>query len=327
MNDESKTAEPIAVSPAGRSAADSSFIIHHSSLLREAVATFRGLQDRLTSAVEAADGTGRFADDRWERPGGGGGRTRVLAGGAVFEKAGVGFSEVFGELTPEFAKQLPGDGLSFTASGVSLVFHPWNPHVPTVHMNVRVVRHGAKTWFGGGADLTPYYPVREDVVHFHRAWKAVCDRHAPLADHAAFKAECDRYFYSPHRGEHRGVGGIFFEHLPGDGPGLAFVRAVGDAFLDSYLPIVARRKDTPVTPAERHFQELRRGRYVEFNLLHDRGTVFGLKTNGRTESILMSLPPAVRYEYGTKYEPGSREAELTDTWLKPRDWVGESGGE
>ena len=294
--------------------------------LTRAAATFRNLQDRICAAVEAADGEARFAEDHWERPGGGGGRTRVLSGGAVFEKAGVGFSEVHGELTPEFAKQLPGDGQSFTATGVSLVFHPRNPHVPTVHLNVRMVVHGAKSWFGGGADLTPYYPVLEDVAHFHKTWKAVCDAHAPLADYAKFKAECDRYFYLPHRHENRGVGGIFFEYLDGDDAGLAFAAAVGSAFWDSYGPIVSRRKFDAVSERERHFQEYRRGRYVEFNLLNDRGTIFGLKTNGRTESILMSLPPVVRYEYGFTPEPGSREEALTEYWLKPRDWAGGAPG-
>lgn len=285
----------------------------------------RGLQDSITRAVEQLDGAGQFREDLWQRPGGGGGRSRVLEGGQLFEKAGVGFSYVEGELAPEFAKSLPGDGLSFTATGVSLVFHPGSPHIPTVHMNVRLVRHGSKTWFGGGADLTPYYPVHEDVVHFHRVWKRVCDQHAPLADHAKFKAECDRYFYLPHRQECRGVGGIFYEYLPGDESGFAFMRAVGDAFLESYLLIVERRMNTPVTPAERAFQEYRRGRYVEFNLIYDRGTIFGLKTNGRTESILMSLPPVVRYNYDQRYEPGSPEAQLTDYWLHPQDWASQGG--
>ncbi len=291
-------------------------------ILPAAVAYFRGLQDRLTAAVGAADGAADFREDVWTRPGGGGGRTRVLEGGAVFEKAGVGFSEVFGEFPPEFARQLPGDGLAFTATGVSLVFHPLNPHVPTVHMNVRLVRHGSKTWFGGGADLTPYYPVLEDVVHFHRTWQRACDTYPAVADYARFKAQCDDYFTLPHRGETRGVGGIFFEHLPGDAEGLAFVEAVGDAFLDSYLPIVERRRDSVWTPDQRRFQEYRRGRYVEFNLLYDRGTTFGLKTGGRTESILMSLPPVVRYVYNYRPAAGSREAALAAEWLRPRDWVG-----
>src|SRR4051794_31494330 len=178
-----------------------------------AVTFFRGLQDRICAGLERVDGAGRFREDTWERPGGGGGRTRVIADAGVFEKGGVNFSEVFGELAPEFAKQLPGDGLTFTATGISLVLHPLNPHVPTVHANFRYLTHGAKWWFGGGADLTPYYPVRDDVVHFHRTWKAACDRHPGVADYRAMKEQCDRYFFLPHRNEPRGVGGIFFDYL------------------------------------------------------------------------------------------------------------------
>ncbi len=290
-----------------------------------AVEFFRGLQDRICAGLERADGAAAFREDSWTRPGGGGGRSRVVENGAVFEKGGVNFSEVFGEMDPQFAKQLPGDGTAFTAAGVSLVLHPRNPHVPTVHANFRFLTKGDRAWFGGGADLTPYYPVKEDVVHFHRVWKAVCDRHAPLADHAKMKKDCDDYFHLPHRGEARGVGGVFFDYFGGDDleRAFAFVRDAADAFLDSYVPIVGRRRDTPHTDRERWFQEYRRGRYVEFNLVYDRGTIFGLKTNGRTESILMSLPPTVRYVYDWHAEPGSREAELTDYWLKPRDWASE----
>lgn len=282
---------------------------------------FRDLQDRLCGAFEALDGT-HFREDSWARPGGGGGRSRVLAEGNLFEKAGVNFSEVFGELAPEFAKQLPGDGLHFSATGVSLVLHPRSPHVPTVHANFRYLTHGSKWWFGGGADLTPYYPVREDVVHFHKTWKAVCDRHPGVADHRRMKDECDRYFFLPHRNEARGVGGIFFDYLDGDADAaFAFVRDAGDSFLDAYQPIVEKRGGAPWADRERQFQLLRRGRYVEFNLLYDRGTLFGLKTNGRTESILMSLPPVVRYEYDWRPEPGSREAELLEHYLVPRNWA------
>src|SRR5690242_6521801 len=270
------------------------------------VAYFRDLQDRICRGLEELDGAGRFREDPWRREGGGGGRTRVLADGAVFEKAGVNFSE-------EFARQVPGEGRAFFASGVSLVLHPRSPLVPTVHANFRHLAKGAKQWFGGGADLTPYYPFREDVVHFHRTWKAVCDRHAPLVDYRAMKEDCDRYFFLPHRGEARGVGGIFFDYLEGDLERLfAFVRDAGDAFLDSYLPIARRRKDLPHTPRQRDWQLYRRGRYVEFNLIYDRGTLFGLKTGGRTESILMSLPPLVRWDYDVRPEPGSPEAELVD---------------
>jgi coproporphyrinogen III oxidase len=294
-----------------------------SDLHRHAVEYFRGLQDRICAGLEAADGGVRFHEDSWVRPEGGGGRSRVIAEAAVFEKAGVNFSEVHGEMSPEFSKQIPGEGSKFTATGVSLVLHPRNPHVPTVHANFRFLTKGDHAWFGGGGDLTPFYPVREDVIHFHKAWKAVCERHAPLVDYAEMKTACDEYFFLPHRQEARGVGGIFFDYKSGDlDAWFAFVRDAGETFLPSYLPIVARRKDSTYDDEERRFQEYRRGRYVEFNLLYDRGTVFGLKTNGRVESILMSLPPTVRYWYDYHPEPGSREAELTEYWLKPKDWAG-----
>jgi coproporphyrinogen III oxidase len=283
---------------------------------------FKGLQDRICARLAQLDGAKSFHEDTWTREGGGGGRTRVIADGDVFEKAGVNFSEVFGEMSPEFAKQLPGDGAKFSAAGVSLVLHPRSPLVPTVHANFRFLTKGAKWWFGGGGDLTPYYPFREDVVHFHRAWRDVCQRHARVADYGKMKKECDDYFYLPHRQEPRGVGGIFFDYLDGDFDQVfAFVRDAGDAFVQAYAPIVERCKGFPWTERERQFQEYRRGRYVEFNLLYDRGTVFGLKTGGRIESILMSLPPTVRYVYDWRPEPGSREAELYDYYLRPRDWA------
>jgi coproporphyrinogen III oxidase len=288
-----------------------------------AVTFFRGLQDRICAGLERADGGAGFREDTWDRPGGGGGRTRVIADAAVFEKGGVNFSEVFGEFPPEFAKQLPGDGTAFTATGVSLVIHPRSPLVPTVHANFRYLTHGSKAWFGGGADLTPYYPFHEDVVHFHRVWKGVCDRHPGVADHARMKHDCDEYFFLKHRNEARGVGGIFFDYLDATEAAFAFVRDAADAFLESYVPVVERRKGLAYTPEQRFFQEYRRGRYVEFNLVYDRGTVFGLKTDGRTESILMSLPPVVRYLYDYRPAPGSCEAELTEYWLKPRDWANE----
>jgi coproporphyrinogen III oxidase len=288
-----------------------------------AAAYFRGLQDRICAALAELDGSAPFREDLWQRSGGGGGRSRILADGAVFEKAGVNFSEVSGQLSEEFAAQIPGAGRDFSATGISLVLHPRSPLVPTVHANFRFLSKGERQWFGGGADLTPYYPFREDVVHFHRVWKRVCERHGPPVDHARFKKWCDEYFFLPHRGEARGVGGIFFDYLEGDLEALfAFVRDGGDAFLDAYLPVARRRKDLPYTERERAFQEFRRGRYVEFNLLYDRGTLFGLKTGGRTESILMSLPPAVRWLYDYRPEPGSREAELYE-FLKPRDWAAE----
>ncbi len=279
------------------------------------------LQDRICSALEQLDGPGRFREDHWQRPGGGGGRTRILADGAVFEKAGVNFSDVQGELAEEFAAQIPGEGRSFRATGVSLVLHPKSPMAPTVHANFRFLLKGARQWFGGGSDLTPYYPYREDVIHFHRTWKAVCERHAPLIDYPKLKKWCDDYFYLPHRKEHRGVGGIFFDYLEGDFEQLfRFVQDCGDAFLDAYVPIVRRRKDEPYTEEQRIFQQIRRGRYVEFNLLYDRGTLFGLKTGGRIESILMSLPAVVRWAYDYRPTPGSREAELLE-FLQPRDWA------
>ncbi|MEO6954632.1 MAG: oxygen-dependent coproporphyrinogen oxidase [Polyangia bacterium] len=281
---------------------------------------FQALQDRITTALEAADGSARFVEDRWDRAGGGGGRSRVLEGGTLFEKAGVNFSLVHGELRPDFAGSMPGDGLSFVATGISLVLHPRSPRIPTVHANFRCLRRGSATWFGGGADLTPYYPVKEDVQHFHRTWKAACDAHDP-AHYPRFKAWCDEYFFLPHRGETRGTGGIFFDHLVGDTEQtFAFVQQCGDAFLDAYLPIVERRRNDAHGERERQFQLLRRGRYVEFNLLYDRGTIFGLKTDGRVESILMSLPPLVRWQYDARFDEGTDETAL-QTWLRPTDWL------
>jgi coproporphyrinogen III oxidase len=272
---------------------------------------FRSLQDTICGALEAADGGGPFREDAWQREGGGGGRTRVLLDGRVLEKAGVNFSDVHGEMSEEFARQVPGEGRHFTACGISLVLHPLSPMVPTVHANFRFLTKGDRQWFGGGADLTPYYPYREDVVHFHKVWKRTCEAHAPLIDYGRLKRWCDDYFYLPHRGEARGVGGLFFDTLEGDlGQLFAFVKDCGDHFLEAYLPIVERRRGEPYTEAQRAFQEFRRGRYVEFNLIHDRGTLFGLKTGGRTESILMSLPPRVRWLYDYHPAPGTREAEL-----------------
>jgi coproporphyrinogen III oxidase len=288
-----------------------------------AVPYFRGLQDRITQALEAVDGR-RFHEDHWDRPGGGGGRTRVLEDGGVLEKAGVNFSEVFGELSEEMARQLPGDGRQFTATGVSLVLHPRNPMVPTVHANFRFLTRGSRQWFGGGADLTPFYPYHDDVVHFHRTWRDVCQKHTPVVDYAHFKKWCDDYFFLAHRNEARGVGGIFFDNLENEIEKVFdFVQDAGNGFLPSYLPILLRRKDEAYTPAQKEFQEYRRGRYVEFNLIYDRGTLFGLKTNGRIESILMSLPARARWWYDYHAAPGSREAELVEKWLKPRDWAAE----
>jgi coproporphyrinogen III oxidase len=282
---------------------------------------FRDLQDRICTALEQLDGSAKFREDIWRREGGGGGRTRVLAEGKVFDKAGVNFSEVKGTLSEEFARQIPGEGTAFSATGISLVLHPRNPMVPAVHANFRFLTKGAKEWFGGGSDLTPYYPDRQDVVHFHRVWKEICDRHPVVANYQRFKKWCDEYFFLPHRGETRGVGGIFFDYLETDlNETFHFVRDCGDAFQNAYFPIANKHKAEEYTPAQKTFQEFRRGRYAEFNLLYDRGTIFGLKTGGRIESILMSLPPVVRWQYSFLPGPGSREAEL-DAFLKPQDWI------
>jgi coproporphyrinogen III oxidase len=290
-----------------------------------AIQYFRNLQDQICAELERLDEKGRFHEDVWVRQAGGGGRTRVLTAGRVFEKAGVNFSEVDGQLAPELAAQLPGAGTSFSATGISLVLHPRNPWVPTVHANFRYLTRGERWWFGGGADLTPYYPIRADVIHFHKTWKNVCDRHASVADHDKLKRACDDYFFLPHRNEARGVGGIFFDYVEGDWSTIfEFIQDGGNSFLPAYVPIVERRSRMPFTESQRSFQEYRRGRYVEFNLIYDRGTLFGLKTGGRIESILMSLPPSVRWEYDYHAAPGSAEAELIDFYLKPRDWAAES---
>jgi coproporphyrinogen III oxidase len=276
------------------------------------------LQDRITSALERADG-GKFREDLWERPGGGGGKTRILSG-SLLERAGVNFSEVHGEMSAELRSVLPGEGQTFYATGVSLVLHPRSPMVPTVHANFRFVSRGERSWFGGGSDLTPYYLFEEDARHFHAVWKRVCDRHDP-AHYPRFKRWCDEYFFLPHRGEARGIGGIFFDYLEADlERTFAFWKDAGDAFLEAYLPIVDRRRDAVWGPQEREHQLVRRGRYVEFNLLYDRGTSFGLRTGGRVESILMSLPPEVRWAYNVQPEPGSREAALEEVLRRPRDW-------
>jgi coproporphyrinogen III oxidase len=283
---------------------------------------FSYLQDKICAALEEADGAARFREDNWRREGGGGGRTRVIEEGAVFEKAGVNFSAVEGVLPEEFARKIElGEGRKFFATGVSLVLHPRNPYVPTVHANFRYLEKGDARWFGGGGDLTPYYPFREDVIHFHRTLKAACDKHDPDY-YPRFKKWCDEYFFIKHRGETRGVGGIFFDYLQGDMDRLfAFVKDTGEAFLPAYLPILERRRDHDYGEREREFQLIRRGRYAEFNLVYDRGTIFGLETRGRTESILMSLPPLARWVYDYKPEPGTAEAEAW-TYFKPQEWLG-----
>lgn len=291
-----------------------------------------GLQDRITDAIGAIDGQ-PFLTDTWEKPPTerlrGSGRTRILEGGAVMERAGVGFSHVSGDTLPPSASANRPElaGRSFEAMGVSLVFHPRNPHVPTVHMNVRcflAVKPGAEPvwWFGGGMDLTPYYGNAGDCTHFHRTCKQAL---APYGDelYPRFKQWCDEYFFLRHRNEARGVGGIFFDDFSelGFEPSFAMMQSVGDAFLDAYLPILQARKDTPYGERERGFQAYRRGRYVEFNLVFDRGTLFGLQSGGRAESILMSMPPLVTWRYDWQPEPGSPEAALYTDFLPARDWA------
>lgn len=308
------------------------------------------LQDKISQKLEDVDGVGKFQEDSWERAEGGGGRSRVLRDGAIFEQAGVGFSDVWGShLPPSILSQRPeAEGHEWNATGTSMVLHPRNPYVPTVHLNYRYFEAGPVWWFGGGADLTPYYPFANDATHFHQTLKQACDAHHPEY-HPVFKRWCDEYFYLKHRNETRGVGGLFFDYQDGqsqlyrghqaDGEAanysnelgtpenrtwedlFAFVQDCGNAFLPSYLPIVERRHNTEYGDRQRNFQLYRRGRYVEFNLVYDRGTIFGLQTNGRTESILMSLPPLVRWEYGYQPEPNSPEAELYETFLKPQDWA------
>jgi len=279
------------------------------------------LQEDICAALERLDGVACFGRDKWDRPGGGGGVTRILQDGAVLEKAGVSFSDVHGELPEAFARRLSGEGRSFAAVGLSLVLHPRSPLVPTTHANVRFIVQGGKAWFGGGADLTPYYLFEEDAAHFHRVLRAACDRHDPTY-YPRFKEHCDRYFHLPHRGEARGVGGIFFEDMGGDPVReLAFAKDFAAAFLSAWLPIAERRRALPYGEAQRAWQEIRRGRYVEFNLLHDRGTVFGLETGGRTESILMSLPPRVRWVYDHRPAAGSEEERLLEVLRTPREWA------
>ncbi|PPS44032.1 oxygen-dependent coproporphyrinogen oxidase [Chroococcidiopsis sp. TS-821] len=314
----------------------------------------QNLQDKICEELEQLDGVGKFRQDSWEREEGGGGRSRVMRDGAIFEQGGVNFSEVWGtHLPPSILAQRPeAAGHQWFATGTSLVLHPRNPYVPTVHLNYRYFEAGPVWWFGGGADLTPYYPFAEDAAHFHTTLKQACDAHHKEY-YPTFKRWCDEYFYLKHRQETRGVGGIFFDYQDGQGqlyrgPSpdgaaavyshslgdlpqrswedlFAFVRDCGDAFIPAYAPIVKRRKEMEYGDRERNFQLYRRGRYVEFNLVYDRGTIFGLQTNGRTESILMSLPPLVRWEYCYEPEPNTPEAELYETFLKPQDWANWQG--
>ena len=287
------------------------------------------LQDNICKALATADGKKQFVEETWQREEGGGGRSRVLAEGAVIEKGGVNFSHVMGEAMPASATAHRPElaGRRFEAMGVSLVIHPHNPYVPTSHANVRFFiaeKDGAEPvwWFGGGYDLTPYYGNDEDCVHWHQTAQAACQ---PFGEdiYQKYKHWCDEYFYLKHRDEPRGIGGLFFDDLntPDFATSFAFMQAVGDSYTKAYIPIIEKRKDQPYTDRERQFQLYRRGRYVEFNLVYDRGTLFGLQTGGRTESILMSLPPLVRWEYNWSPEQGTPEHQLYSHYLKPQDWV------
>lgn len=296
------------------------------------ITSIHDLQDRICAAVEASDGSAKFLEDAWTRPEGGGGKTRVIAHGTVFEKGGVNTSVVFGEVTDPMRNQLKIHGHSWFACGLSLVLHPLNPFVPTVHCNYRMFElydesgHCIDRWFGGGTDLTPYYLFEEDARHFHQVYKNTCDQFDP-AFFPRFKKTCDDYFVNWHRNaERRGIGGIFYDYQRADetrdaNRWMSFGKACGDSFIEAYIPIVEKRKAQPYTAANKYWQEIRRGRYTEFNLVHDRGTLFGLKTNGRIESILMSLPPTVRFEYNYQPEPGSEEDKLQQACLHPVDWV------
>ena len=308
------------------------------------------IQDEICAGLEELDGKGKFKEDSWQREEGGGGRSRVMTNGNIFEQGGVNFSEVWGDnLPPSILKQRPeAEGHSFYATGTSMVLHPKNPYIPTVHLNYRYFEAGPVWWFGGGADLTPYYPFAEDARHFHQTFKQACDNHHPEY-YPVFKRWCDEYFYLKHRGETRGIGGLFFDYQDGTDPLyrgphpdkeaaiysnqlppqqnrnwedlFAFVQDCGKAFLPAYVPIAQKRSKMEYGDRERNFQLYRRGRYVEFNLVYDRGTIFGLQTNGRTESILMSLPPLVRWEYSYQPEPNTPEAELYEVFLKPQNWA------
>lgn len=302
----------------------------HTSDIHAVEEWLHGLHDRLTVGLEEIDGAARFRRDTWKRPEGGGGDSRVIEDGALFEKGGINFSAVHGERLPPSATARRPElaGRSFRATGVSMVLHPRNPYVPTTHGNWRFFvaekpGHDPVWWFGGGFDMTPYYPFEEDAIHWHRQARDAC---GPFGDdvYPRFKKWCDEYFYLRHRGETRGVGGLFYDDLNewGFERCFEFSRSVADTFLPGYTPIVERRRHTPWGDREREFQLYRRGRYVEFNLVYDRGTIFGLQSGGRIESILMSLPPVVRWKYDWRPEPGTPEARLYEDFLKPRDWLG-----
>ena len=289
------------------------------------------LQDQITGKLEEIDGKASFREDLWDRPEGGGGRTRVIENGNVFEKGGVNISAVHGPLPKSMQAYFNVEEVDFFACGLSLVLHPVSPMVPTVHANWRYFEMYDKDgivvdqWFGGGQDLTPYYLFEEDARHFHQVCKEACDKHDP-GFYPKYKERCDSYFWNTHRNEARGVGGLFFDYCREEtGRNMEawyqFVKQVGDSFLEAYIPIVLKRKDLDYTPQQREWQEIRRGRYVEFNLVHDKGTLFGLRTNGRIESILMSLPPKVQWHYDHQPEPGSAEEALLKVLKSPVEWV------
>jgi coproporphyrinogen III oxidase len=295
----------------------------------EVIAYLKELQNTICSALEQEDGRAKFIEDSWEREGGGGGRSRVIANGNVIEKGGVNFSHVFGDKLPPSATAVRPElaGRSFQAAGVSLVIHPNNPYVPTSHANVRVfiaekIGEAPVWWFGGGYDLTPYYPFEEDCIHWHKTAKGACDPFGKEI-YPRFKKWCDEYFYLKHRNETRGIGGLFFDdfHELGAEKSFGLLKSIGDSYTYAYLPIVNKRKHMAFGEREKEFQLYRRGRYVEFNLVYDRGTLFGLQSGGRTESILMSLPPEVRWGYNWHPEVGSTEETLYRDFLKPREWL------
>lgn len=304
-----------------------------SSIKTQFTTYIQNLQNDICSAIEEIDGKSTFREDDWEREGGGGGKTRVIEKGDIFEKGGVNISTVHGELPVPIKKHFDVEEGWFWAGGISLVIHPKNPMIPTVHANFRYfelyddekMKNQADGWFGGGADLTPYYLFEEDARHFHQTFKEACDKHGKDL-YPKFKKQCDDYFYNSHRNEARGIGGLFFDYLRADNRRSLddwhnFVVDTGNVFLNSYMPIVEKRKEESYGDKERYWQEIRRGRYVEFNLIHDRGTRFGLKTGGRIESILMSLPPKVRWDYDFNPRQGSRETKLLEVLKKPREWV------
>jgi coproporphyrinogen III oxidase len=289
------------------------------------------LQDTITSKLEMIDGSAAFKEDIWKRPEGGGGRTRIIENGEVFEKGGVNISGVYGKLPASMQAYFKVNDVDFFACGLSLVLHPKNPMAPTVHANWRYFEmydeqgNVIDQWFGGGQDLTPYYLFEEDAVHFHQICKAACDKHNPDF-YSTYKNRCDTYFHNSHRDESRGIGGLFFDYCKASqemsmSQWYDFVKEVGDSFLEAYVPILEKRVQLPFTKKEQNWQEIRRGRYVEFNLVHDKGTLFGLKTNGRIESILMSLPPKVQWVYDHQPEPNSKEEQLIRVLKTPKNWV------